>query len=101
LLAVGLVPLLASSVPGAVAGITVVGVGLPWVLVAFVTLRQRLTPPRLQGRVAAASNLALDLPQSLTIVLGALVIASVDYRLLITGSIAGLLAASTLVATLR
>jgi MFS family permease len=59
-----------------------VGVTIPWTMVAFATLRQRTTPARLQGRVSAATNMALNGPQTLGTALGAGLIAVVDYRLL-------------------
>ena len=59
------------------------GMGIPWMVVALVTTRQRLTPPRLQGRTAAATNLALNLPQLISTGAGAALVAVVDYRLLL------------------
>jgi MFS family permease len=61
----------------------VIGIVIPWILVAFTTLRQRVTPPELQGRVASATNMALNGPQTIGTALGAVLIAVVDYRLLI------------------
>ncbi|MDQ3383870.1 MAG: MFS transporter, partial [Actinomycetota bacterium] len=52
-------------------------------IVAFVTLRQRLTPPRLQGRTSAAANVAVNLPQTVMTLLGAAAVLLVDYRLLV------------------
>ncbi len=60
----------------------VVGLAIPWTMVAFATLRQRTTPGRLQGRVSAATNMALNGPQTAGTALGAALIAVVDYRLL-------------------
>lgn len=53
------------------------------VIVGFVTARQRLTPPRLQGRVSAVTILSMNGPQTVSIALGAALISVVDYRLLI------------------
>src|SRR5690606_26348891 len=64
----------AATLPVAALGLALVGLGAPWAVVAFVTMRQRLTPPRLQGRVASATNIALSLPQTLATTLGAAVI---------------------------
>ena len=61
----------------------VVGIVIPWVIVAFTTLRQRVTPPELQGRVSSATNMALNGPQTVGTALGAALIAVVDYRVLI------------------
>jgi hypothetical protein len=53
------------------------------VIVAFTTLRQRVTPPELQGRVSSATNMALNGPQTVGTAMGAALIAVVDYRVLI------------------
>jgi MFS family permease len=59
------------------------GVAVPWTIVAYTTLRQRLTPATLQGRVASASNMAMNGPQTIGTAMGAALIAIVDYRLLV------------------
>jgi len=61
----------------------VVGTAIPWMVVGFVTARQRLTPARLQGRVSAVTLLSINGPQTVSIALGAVLISVVDYRLLI------------------
>ncbi len=75
------------------------GVGIPWIFVALVTTRQRLTPARLQGRTAAATNLVLNIPQLASIAVGALLVAVVDYRWLML--IAGLVIAGCAHSMLR
>lgn len=70
------------SLPAFIAAALVVGLSIPWLIVSFVTLRQRLTPSTLQGRVSAATNMALNGPQTLGTAAGAGLIAVVDYRLL-------------------
>ncbi|MBF8188014.1 MFS transporter [Nonomuraea sp. K274] len=70
------VPLL----PVAVTALFAAGVAIPWLMVAMVTTRQRLTPSRLQGRAAAAANVATTLPQMASIAAGAALVAVVDYR---------------------
>ena len=80
----------------AAAGLTVLGLGVPWAIVAFITLRQRMTPARLQGRVSAATNIALNLPQTLVTLGAAVVVGAVDYRVLVAVTIAGVLAAGAL-----
>jgi len=60
--------------PAAVLG----GVAVPWLIA-----RQRLTPPRLQGRGSAVTILSMNGPQTVSIALGAALISVVDYRLLI------------------
>jgi MFS family permease len=66
-----------------IASEVVVGIVIPWVIVAFTTLRQRVTPPELQGRVSSATNVALNGPQTVGTAVGAALIAVVDYRVLI------------------
>lgn len=80
----------------AVLGLALVGLGVPWAIVAFVTARQRLTPARLQGRVAAATNVALTLPQTLATTVGATVVGAVDYRVLVALTVAATLAGGAL-----
>jgi hypothetical protein len=65
------------------AGKALFGLGLPWAVVAALTLLQRTTPSHLQGRAYAASELALGVPQTLSIALGAALVALVDYRLVL------------------
>lgn len=64
-------------------GAAVLGLGVVWSVVAMVSLRQRLTPPRLQGRTSAATNMALNGPQVAGTAAGAALIAVVDYRVLV------------------
>ena len=77
--AAGLVPVVAVVS----AGSAVLGVGVVWMVVGLVTLRQRLTPARLQGRVSSATNMALNGPQTVGTATGAALIAAVDYRILV------------------
>jgi len=88
--ALGLVLVAAGSLPTAgtslllvIVGLPVMGAGIPLVVVGFATLRQRRTPPELQGRTSAAGNVAINVPQTLFSVVGASIIAVVDYRVLI------------------
>jgi hypothetical protein len=46
----------------------------------MLTLLQRSTPPELEGRAFAASELAWGAPQAVSIALGAALVALVDYR---------------------
>src|SRR5690606_3983943 len=80
LLAVGMATGLVAVVT---VGAAVLGVGVVWMVVGLVTLRQRLTPARLQGRVSAATNMALNGPQAAGTATGAALIAAVDYRILV------------------
>lgn len=88
LLGLGITTLITSSGLLFMVGITFAGFGVPWLIVAFVTLRQSETPHRLQGRTSAASNLAFNVPQVLMSVVAAAVIGSIDYRWLVGGAAA-------------
>ncbi|MBL7256522.1 MFS transporter [Paractinoplanes lichenicola] len=57
--------------PAMVAGSVVIGVGLPWTLIAALTAVQTLTPDHLLGRVAATSTTVMFGPVALGIPLGA------------------------------
>lgn len=59
------------------------GIAIPWLLVGYITAQQRLTPPRLQGRVATATDLLISGPQTASIALGAGLITILDYRILL------------------
>ena len=61
------------------------GFALPWVVVAAITLAQRLTPANLQGRVSAAITFVLFAPQPLAQAVGAALIAHLDYRFVYVG----------------
>lgn len=95
LLALGMAPTMTSSLPAVIVGLAAVGFGVTWTVVAFITLRQRLTPPRLQGRTGAATAIAINLPQTLVTLVGAAILGLVDYRLMILVTV--LLALASLV----
>lgn len=91
---VGSALFLFGSTPLAFAGSVIGGAAIPWAFVALATTRQRLTPNNLQGRVASASGVALQVPQLVSTGVGAAVVAVVDYRLLIAGAAVVILAAA-------
>jgi MFS family permease len=68
-----------------VAGLASAALGLciVWINVGAVTLIQRRTPPGLIGRVDAALEFAIVVPQAASIALGAALIAAVSYRILL------------------
>lgn len=72
--------LVVASVPVDAAGTVVGGFGLPWVIAAANTLVQRRTPGDLQGRVSATVDVLTGTPQSLSIAVGAGLVALVGYR---------------------
>ncbi|HET7572071.1 MAG TPA: MFS transporter [Gaiellaceae bacterium] len=70
------------SLPAVIVAAPIAGVGIAWAVVAFGTALQTNTPLQIQGRVAAAANLAFSVTQTTSIALGAALSAVVDYRLL-------------------
>ncbi|MEV6201178.1 MFS transporter [Streptomyces sp. NPDC051771] len=69
----------------------VIGLGLPWVLVAAMTAVQREAPAEAAGRLAATANTALFVPNALALALGAALVTTVDVRLLLPAlAVAGL-----------
>jgi MFS family permease len=66
--------------PSVVAGVILFGVSVPWLVVGFTTLLQRLTPPDLQGRVYAAADTLVTTPQTISIAAGAALIGVTGYR---------------------
>jgi MFS family permease len=83
LFALGELTFVSSSLPLVLGGVAVAGAGIAWLIVGFATALQTRTPARLQGRVAAAADAAVSTPQTVSIALGAALISTVDYRLLV------------------
>jgi MFS family permease len=80
------VAMLALTVPDLVvvlAGMAVSGLGGPWLSVAGVTAFQRRTPAAMMGRVFGVLRLALTIPQTASLGIGAALITVVDYRVLL------------------
>jgi MFS family permease len=101
LIGLGLSTTIGTSLALICVGLVTAGVGVSWTVVAFVTMRQRLTPPTLQGRVAAASSVALNVPQLAATIVAAALILVIDYRLLIGFTVLVILAAAASVAVRR
>ena len=59
----------------------IAGLGIVWAVVALGTAYQRRSPTHVQGRVAAAANMLLSVPQTISIALGAALITLIDYRI--------------------
>jgi MFS family permease len=78
--AVGLGAAATATVPGAAVGALAVGLGLPMVLVAEITLIQRRTPARLQGRAISVSEAIIDIPFAIAIAIAAGIIGFVGFR---------------------
>jgi len=75
--------LLTGSLPLVLAGMAAIGLCIVWINVGAVTLIQRRTPGPLIGRVDAALEFAIVVPQAASIALGAALIAAVNYRILL------------------
>lgn len=95
-LALGTLPFMGTSLVAVVLGLALVGGSVTWSVVAFVTLRQRLTAPRMQGRTSAAVNVAFNLPQTVFTLGGAAVLAVLDYRILVAATALCVLASMVL-----
>jgi MFS family permease len=80
LVVVGLSLFSLGLLPTLVAAMFLGGVGVPLAFVGLGTAQQLYTPARLQGRVAAAVNLAVSTPQSVFIAVGAGIVAAVGFR---------------------
>jgi hypothetical protein len=91
LVSAGIFLLIPPSLVAVVAGSITLGLGLPWLLIGYATLLQRRTPGPLMARVSTAAELILGTPNTLSIAAGALLIAVVDYRLLLAAAALGLL----------
>lgn len=66
--------------PSVVVGVILFGISIPWLVVGFTTLLQRLTPPDLQGRVYAAADTLVTTPQTISIAAGAALIGITGYQ---------------------
>ncbi|MFI5956557.1 MFS transporter [Cryptosporangium sp. NPDC051539] len=89
----GTMTMIVSWLPAVVGGVVLAGFGLPLVLVGFVTSLQRSTSGALIGRVTTAAYLVIGVPQTVSVALGALLVAVIDYRVLL-----GVMAVGTLLA---
>ncbi|HEY9483137.1 MAG TPA: MFS transporter [Micromonosporaceae bacterium] len=87
--------IVAPSVPTFLVGMFVCGASLGLMFVAFGTAQQLYTPGRLTGRVSAAMGTLMSLSQTISIAVGAIVVAFIDWRLMfaltaLTGLVCGL-----------
>jgi MFS family permease len=81
--AIGDCSFITSSLPLIAVGIAIAGFGVSWLIVGLMTAVQVRTPLRLQGRVSSAADVLISTPQTVSIALGAALIAIVDYRVLV------------------
>ncbi|MFB7518334.1 MFS transporter [Streptomyces sp. NPDC056144] len=83
----------------ALAASAVIGLGMPWVLIATMTAVQKEAPPEAIGRMAATAHTVVMAPNALAIALGAGLVGLVDVHVLLPALAAtGLAGALTLVA---
>jgi MFS family permease len=71
---------LVPNVAAVMVGIVIAGAGLSFAVVGFGTAIQLRTPGELQGRVYSAADTVVGTPQTVSIALGAAIVALVDYR---------------------
>jgi len=71
------------ALPAVIAGLVLLGMAIPWLVIAFMTLLQRRTPAELQGRAYAAADALVTTPQTISIALGAALIGVAGYRTLL------------------
>lgn len=81
--AVGCALLTSTWLPLVLVAMGLVGLCVVWANIAIYTLIQRYTPLSLIGRVDAALTIAIVVPQTASLALGAALIAVVNYRLLL------------------
>jgi MFS family permease len=82
-----------------IAGYILLGAAIPWLVVALISLTQRLTPSALQGRAYAAVDTLITVPQTISIALGAGLIAITGYRPLLIAMAAVMSAAAAYLLT--
>lgn len=82
-LGISVVALAGQSVSLVVASQLILGFAVTTVVIAFVTERQIATQPALQGRVAAASHVIMNLPTVIGTVAATSLIAVCDFRVLV------------------
>ncbi|NNN35789.1 MFS transporter [Streptomyces sp. S3(2020)] len=75
--------LILPGVVAALAGVFVIGLGIPGAVVGLYTSVQRNSPDQLQGRVASAASMLATAPQVLAVFTSAALVASVDFRVLL------------------
>ncbi|AOR34269.1 hypothetical protein BFF78_27320 [Streptomyces fodineus] len=102
LFAVGLLARATPWLPVVLGGTLVLGVGVPWPVIAAMTAVQRETPAELLGRVAATANTLMYAPTGLALLLGTGMVAGFDYRVqILAAGMVGLAVATVLALTGR
>jgi MFS family permease len=82
-----------------IAGYILLGAAIPWLVVAVISLTQRLTPSALQGRAYSSVDTLITVPQTISIALGAGLIATTGYRPLLIAMAAVMFAAAAYLLT--
>ncbi|MFJ3901802.1 MFS transporter [Streptomyces sp. NPDC090025] len=101
LFAVGAAARAVPSDPVALGASGLIGVGMPWVLVAVMTAVQRRVPAAAVGRAAGTAHTLLFAPNAVALALGAGLLAFLDVRVLLPVlGLAGLVGAGVLALTL-
>ncbi|MFF9198065.1 MFS transporter [Streptomyces sp. NPDC014779] len=102
LFSVGAAARVLPSTPVALAAGALIGIGLPWVLVAAMTALQREVPAEAVGRAAGTAHTLLFAPNALALAAGAALTSLVDPRFLLPAlATAGLLGAAALATLVR
>ncbi|MCQ1957400.1 MFS transporter [Arthrobacter sp. zg-Y826] len=94
LLAGGILTTALTFLPLVLAGAAAVGTGASWMIIAFVTLRQEETPPGMQGRTAAVTQVMTNFPQVAASMLAAVLIGILPYQVLVMAMGVGCLLAA-------
>src|SRR5580658_5975917 len=92
LVGAGLAVSSAATLPTVVLGALLLGVGLPMVLVAELTVVQRHSAAELQGRAISASDAIINTPFTISIAIGAAIIGAVGFRIIYLGCAAAFIA---------
>jgi MFS family permease len=84
-----------------IAGFVLIGISIPWLVVALISLTQRVTPNHLQGRAYSAVDTLITAPQTASIAFGAGLISTTGYRPLLIAMAAVMAAAGIYLLTRR
>jgi len=83
LLAAGSTLMLVPAAGPVLAGVAVIGLGIPMAIIGLFTVAQHHTPQSLQGRVSGSASTLVTAPQIVSVAVGAALIGSVDFRILL------------------
>jgi predicted MFS family arabinose efflux permease len=83
LVAAAVAALVTHSTALALAAMALAGMGVSFAIVGYITALQARTPPDLLGRVFAAGETLLSVPQAVSIATGAILLGFIDYKFLL------------------